>query len=55
MKAFQREEQLMVEAASSVGLAALMTGKVDAKDENVVLIVTSRNIAADKYNHLIRS
>ena len=55
MKAFQREEQLMVEAASSVGLAALMTGKVDAKDEKVVLIVTSRNIDAAKYNALISS
>ncbi len=53
MKAFQTEEQLMVEAASSVGLAALMTGKVEAKDEKVVLIVTSRNIDAAKYNQLI--
>jgi threonine dehydratase len=55
MKTFQREEQLMVEAASSVGLAALMTGKVEAKGEKVVLIVTSRNIAAEKYNQLINS
>lgn len=55
MRAFQREEQLMVEAASSVGLAALMTGKVEAKGEKVVLIVTSRNIDAAKYNQLISS
>jgi threonine dehydratase len=55
MKSFQRDEQLMVEAASSVGLAALMTGKVDAKGENVVLIVTSRNIDATKYNQLVTS
>jgi threonine dehydratase len=55
MKAFQREEQLMVEAASSVGLAALMTGKVEARGEKVVLIVTSRNIDAAKYNQLIAS
>ncbi len=55
MKAFQREEQLMVEAASSVGLAALMTGKVKAKREKVVLIVTSRNISAERYNQLINS
>ena len=55
MKAFQREEQFMVEAASSVGLAALMSGRVEAKGEKVVLIVTSRNIAADKYNSLINS
>jgi len=53
MRAFQREEQLMVEAASSVGLAALMTGKVQARGEKVVLVVTSRNIDAAKYNQLI--
>ena len=53
MRAFQREEQLMVEAASSVGLAALMTGKVQARGEKVVLVVTSRNIDAAKYNKLI--
>lgn len=53
MRAFQREEQLMVEAASSVGLAALMTGKARAKGEKVVLVVTSRNIDAAKYNQLI--
>ncbi len=55
MKAFQQEEQLMVEAASSVGLAALMSGKVEAKGEKVVLIVTSRNVGADKYNALVNS
>jgi threonine dehydratase len=53
MRAFQRGEQLMVEAASSVGLAALMTGKVQARGEKVVLVVTSRNIDAAKYNQLI--
>ena len=53
MRAFQREEQLMVEAASSVGLAGLMTGKVEAKGEKVVIIVTSRNIDAARYNQLI--
>ena len=55
MRAFQREEQLMVEAASSVGLAALMTGKVQVEGEKVVLVVTSRNIDAVKYNQLIES
>ncbi len=55
MKAFQREEQLMVEAASSVGLAALMTGKAQVEGEKVVLVVTSRNIDAVKYNQLIGS
>jgi threonine dehydratase len=53
MRAFQRGEQLMVEGASSVGLAALMTGKVQARGDKVVLVVTSRNIDAAKYNQLI--
>ena len=55
MRVFQREEQLMVEAASSVGLAALMTGKARAKGEKVVLVITSRNIDSAKYNQLINS
>ncbi len=55
MRTFQREEQLMVEAASSVGLAALMTGKAQVEGEKVVLVVTSRNIDATKYNQLIGS
>ena len=53
MRVFQREEQLMVEPASAVGLAALMTGKVQADGEKVVLIVTSRNVDADMYNQLV--
>ena len=53
MKLIQLEEQLMVEAASSVGLAAINSGKIRVKDKNIVLIITSRNIDAGKFNSLI--
>ena len=53
MKTFQENEQIMVEPASSVGLAALMTGKIEIQDKKVVLVITSRNIDALKYNQLI--
>jgi threonine dehydratase len=54
MRAFQREEQLMVEAAASVGLAAMLSGKIDLEGQNVVLVVTSRNIDAATYNRVIQ-
>jgi threonine dehydratase len=54
MWAFQQDEQLMVEAASSVGLAAILCGKVDLADRKVVLIVTSRNVDADKFNTVMQ-
>jgi threonine dehydratase len=53
MKTFQENEQIMVEPASSVGLAALMTGQIEIQDKKVVLVITSRNIDALKYNQLI--
>ena len=53
MKRIQVEEQLVVEAASSVGLAAILSGKIQIKDKNIVLIITSRNVDAAKYNNLI--
>jgi len=54
MKLIQIEDQLMVEAASSVGLAAILSNKIQVKDKNIVLIITSRNIDAAKFNSLIR-
>ncbi|MBN1814252.1 MAG: hypothetical protein JXA14_20605, partial [Anaerolineae bacterium] len=51
---FQQDEQLMIEAASSVGLAAILSGKVDLADKKVVLILTSRNVDADKFNKVMR-
>ncbi len=54
MAAFQQEEQVMVEPASSVGLAAMLSGKIELQDRKVVLVVTSRNIDASRYNQLIQ-
>jgi len=55
MRAFQQDEQLMVEGAASVGLAAILSGKVDMQGQKVVLILTGRNINADRYNKLINN
>lgn len=54
MAAIQRDEQVMAESASSVGLAALMSGKIELKDRKVVLVITSRNISTTTYNRLIQ-
>jgi threonine dehydratase len=54
MRAFQQAEQLMVEAASAVGLAALLGDQIDLAAQNVVLVLTSRNIDAATYNRVIQ-
>jgi len=53
MRVFQEDEQLMVEGSASVGLAAILSGKVDVQGQKVVLVVTGRNIDAGKYNKLV--
>lgn len=53
MRALQQDEQLMVEGSAAVGLAAIMSGKVDVQGQKVVLILTGRNIDASRYNRLI--
>ncbi len=53
MRVFQQDEQLMIEGAASVGLAAILSGKVDVQGQKVVLVLTGRNINADRYNELI--
>jgi threonine dehydratase len=53
MRVFQKEEQLMLEGSSVVGLAAILSGKIDVQDMKVALIITGRNIDAGKYNNLI--
>ena len=44
----------MVEAASAVGLAAIMSGKLNLNHKKVVLVITSRNIDSKKYNKIIK-
>jgi len=53
MRVFQQDEQLMVEGAAAVGLAAILSGKVNVENKKVVLVITGRNIDADKYNSLM--
>jgi len=53
MRVLQQEEQLMVEGAAAVGLAAILSGKVYVQGQKVVLVLTGRNIDASRYNKLI--
>jgi len=53
MRVFQQDEQLMVEGSAAVGLAAILSGKIDLQGQRVVLVLTGRNIDADRYNRLI--
>ena len=53
MRVLQQDEQLMVEGAAAVGLAAILSGKVDVQGQKVVLVLTGRNIDAGKYNKLM--
>jgi len=50
---FQQDEQLMVEGAAAVGLAAILSGKIDVQGQKVVLVLTGRNIDAGRYNELV--
>jgi len=53
MKAFFTEEQLVVEGAASVGLAVLLSGKIKRPDQKVVLVLTGRNIATERFLSII--
>ena len=53
MKAFFSEEQLVVEGAASVGLAALLAGKISLPDQKVVLVLTGRNVAMERFLSII--
>jgi threonine dehydratase len=54
MRACQQDEQLMVEAASAVGLGAILNGESVFRGQKIVLVLTGRNINAAKYNDVIR-
>jgi len=53
MKAFLEEEQLVVEGAASVGLAALLSGKISLHGQKVVLVLTGRNIAMERFLSIV--
>jgi threonine dehydratase len=53
MKVFQQDEQLMLEGAAVVGLAAILSGKANVEGRRCALVLTGRNIDAREYNRLV--
>jgi threonine dehydratase len=48
-----RELKLVVEPGGAVGLAALLSGRIDAKGRNVVIVLSGGNVDADLYARLV--
>jgi threonine dehydratase len=48
-----RELKLVVEPGGAVGLAALLAGRIDAKDKNVVIVLSGGNVDADLHAKLV--
>jgi threonine dehydratase len=48
-----RELKLVVEPGGAVGLAALLEGRLDVRDRNVVIVLSGGNVDADLYAKLI--
>jgi threonine dehydratase len=48
-----RELKLVVEPGGAVGLAALLAGRIDVKDKNVVIVLSGGNVDADLYAKLV--
>src|ERR1700761_1048036 len=48
-----RELKLVVEPGGAVGLAALLTGRLDARGKNVVIVLSGGNVDADLFAKLI--
>jgi len=53
MRVFEEDEQLIVEGSAAVGLAAILSGKINARGEKVTLVLTGRNINAAQYNKIM--
>ena len=53
MVIFQQDEQLIVEGAAAVGLAAILSGKINVEGKKAVLVLTGRNIDAKRFNGLV--
>jgi threonine dehydratase len=47
-----RELKLVVEPGGAVGLAALLAGRIDVKDKNVVIVLSGGNVDADLFARL---
>ena len=48
-----RELKLVVEPGGAVGLAALLSGRLDAKGKNVVIVLSGGNVDADLFAKLV--
>jgi threonine dehydratase len=48
-----RELKLVVEPGGAVGLAALLSGRIDARGKNVVIVLSGGNVDADLFARLI--
>jgi len=48
------QEQLIIEGGAAVGIAALRQGLIDVKGRKVVIVLTGRNIAPEKFLELVR-
>jgi threonine dehydratase len=55
IRVFEDEEQVIVEGAAAVTLAAILSRKIDVCGQKVTLVVTGRNISAARYNEITRS
>jgi threonine dehydratase len=53
MRIFEEDEQLIVEGSAAAGLAAILSGKINARGQKVALVLTGRNINATLYNRII--
>jgi threonine dehydratase len=48
-----RELKLVVEPGGAVGLAALLAGRIDARNKNVVIVLSGGNVDVDMFAKLI--
>jgi threonine dehydratase len=55
IRIFEEDEQLIVEGAAAVSLAAILNRKIDVCGLKVVLVITGRNISAAQYNKITGS
>jgi threonine dehydratase len=48
-----RELKLVVEPGGAVGLAALLAGRIDAREKNIVIVLSGGNVDADLFAKLV--
>lgn len=52
MRTLYRDQQIVAEGGASVGIAAMLAGKVDVKDRKVAVIVSGRNVDMDIFTRI---